>query len=82
MKIFKTILHNQMGDEWMNDCLMTYIERSVLDNIDRELIIQQLLNWNFIKDTLEDIGFPNWFVNLVWHCISSPIMRVLWSLVS
>lgn len=31
-----------MGDEWMNDCLMTYIERSVLDKIDRELIIQQL----------------------------------------
>lgn len=37
------------------------------------------LSWPFIKDTLEDIGFPGNFINLIWHCISSPKMRVLWN---
>ena len=29
MNIIKTSLHNRMGDEWMKDCLMTYIERNI-----------------------------------------------------
>jgi membrane-anchored glycerophosphoryl diester phosphodiesterase (GDPDase) len=29
MKIVKSRLCNQMGDDWMNDCLVTYIERDV-----------------------------------------------------
>lgn len=37
------------------------------------------LNWDFIKETLEDIGLPREFVNMVWHCISSSSMRVLWN---
>lgn len=28
----------------MNDCLMTYIEKNVFNNIDNELIIQQFQN--------------------------------------
>lgn len=35
------------------------------------------LSWPFIKETLVDIGFPVKFINLVWHCISSPRMRML-----
>ena len=30
-----------MGDELMNDCLVTYTERDVVDKIDDELIIQR-----------------------------------------
>lgn len=37
------------------------------------------LSWSFIKDTLEDIGLPSDFVNLVWHCITSVRMRMLWN---
>lgn len=37
------------------------------------------LNWCFIKDTLEDIGFPKKIIQLIWHCISSPSMQVLWN---
>lgn len=28
------------------------------------------LSWDFIKDILVDIGCPDNFVNLIWHCIS------------
>lgn len=37
------------------------------------------LNWNFVRDTLVDISLPPNFVNLVWHCISTSSMRVLWN---
>lgn len=37
------------------------------------------LIWEFVRDTLHDIGFPDGFVNLIWECISSPKMRVLWN---
>lgn len=34
--------------------------------------------WNFVVDTLRDIGFPYHFVNMVYWCISTPNMQVLW----
>lgn len=37
------------------------------------------LNWCFIRETLEDIGLPQNFITMVWHCISSPKMRMLWN---
>lgn len=37
------------------------------------------LNWEFIRDTLQDIGLPEGFINLTWECISSVRMRVLWN---
>lgn len=37
------------------------------------------LSWHFIKETLGDIGLPDDFVNLVWQCISTPRMRMLWN---
>lgn len=30
-----------MGDEWMNDCLVTYIEKDVADTITTEEIISR-----------------------------------------
>lgn len=29
------------------------------------------LNWNFIIDTLKEIGLPTSFIDVVYHCISS-----------
>jgi hypothetical protein len=44
MKLVKTRLRNRMGDDWLNDCLVIYVERDVLDNVDDELIIQRFQN--------------------------------------
>ena len=40
MKSIKNELRNRMGDQWMNDCLIVYIERDVACRIDNETIIQ------------------------------------------
>lgn len=37
------------------------------------------LNLNFIRDTLIEIGCPDDIVSLIWICISSISMRVLWN---
>ena len=39
MKYIKNELHNRMGDQWMNDCLIVYIEREVTYSIDNEIIM-------------------------------------------
>ena len=44
MKFIKNRLRNRMGDQWMNDCLVTYIEKDVFDSIDNELIMQRFQN--------------------------------------
>lgn len=44
MKILKTRLQNRIGDEWMKDCLVTFIERDVFSKLDNELIIQRFHN--------------------------------------
>ncbi|KAK9277969.1 hypothetical protein L1049_027526 [Liquidambar formosana] len=41
MKIIKNRLRNRMGDQWINDCLVTFIEKEVFDTIDNETIIQR-----------------------------------------
>ena len=40
MKILKTRLQSRIGDEWMNDCLKTFIEKDVFNKLDNELIIR------------------------------------------
>nr|KYP48048.1 LINE-1 reverse transcriptase isogeny [Cajanus cajan] len=37
------------------------------------------LKWNFVKDTLQDIGLPQIFVNLIWASILSPRLRMVWN---
>ncbi|XP_072094157.1 uncharacterized protein [Arachis hypogaea] len=44
MNIIKSRLRNRMGDEFLNDCLVTYIERETFDCIDNEKIIQFFQN--------------------------------------
>ena len=41
MKYINNVLPNQMGDQWMNDYLVAYIESDVFDNIDNEVIMQR-----------------------------------------
>ena len=44
MKFIKNSLRNRMGDELMNDCLVTYIEKDIFDSIDNESIIRRFQN--------------------------------------
>ena len=44
MKYIKNELHNRMGDQWMNDYLVVYIERDIVYSIDNEIIMQQFQN--------------------------------------
>jgi hypothetical protein len=41
MSIVKHRLHNRMGDKWMNDCLITYIEKDIFKTISNEEIMQR-----------------------------------------
>nr|KYP72339.1 hypothetical protein KK1_004927 [Cajanus cajan] len=37
------------------------------------------LKWSFVKDTLSDIDLPQSFIDLVWACISTLSLRMLWN---
>jgi len=41
MNIVKNRLRNRMGDQWMNDCLVTYIENDIFKTISNEKIMQR-----------------------------------------
>jgi hypothetical protein len=40
MNIVKNCLHNQMGDQWMNEYLIIYIENDIFKTISNEEIMQ------------------------------------------
>ena len=44
IKYIKNELHNRIGDQWMNDCLIVYIEKDVPYSIDNEIIMQRFQN--------------------------------------
>ena len=44
MNIIKNRLRNQIGDQWMNDCLVTYIEKDIFKTINCEEIKQRFQN--------------------------------------
>lgn len=37
----KNRLRGRIGDQWMNDCLVTYIEKKTFDTIGNEKIMQR-----------------------------------------
>ena len=52
IKYIKNELHNRMGDRWMNDCLIVYIEKDVACSIDNETIVQRFQNMKTRKRQL------------------------------
>ena len=44
MNIIKNRLRNQIGDQWMNNCLVTYIEKEIFKTIKCEKIMQRFQN--------------------------------------
>ena len=52
MKAVKTDLQNRMGDEWLNDNLVVYIEKKIFDSIDNELILNRFQNMDSRRNQL------------------------------
>ncbi|XP_031278972.1 52 kDa repressor of the inhibitor of the protein kinase-like [Pistacia vera] len=44
MKIMKTHLRNRMGDQFLNDSLIPYVEKDIFDSVDKEMVMQRFLN--------------------------------------
>ena len=44
INIIKNRLRNQIGDQWINDCLVTYIEKDIFKTIKCEEIMQRFQN--------------------------------------
>ncbi|KAJ0969666.1 hypothetical protein J5N97_022543 [Dioscorea zingiberensis] len=44
MHFVKTKLRNRIGDQWLNDSLVVYIEKEIFDNIDNEVIMRRFQN--------------------------------------
>ena len=41
MNIIKNWLYNRMGDQWINDCLVTYIDKDIFNIIEYKEIMQR-----------------------------------------
>jgi len=44
MNFVKNQMRNHMGDEFLNDCLVTYIESDIFDSVENEKILQCFQN--------------------------------------
>ncbi|KAJ9564549.1 hypothetical protein OSB04_000515 [Centaurea solstitialis] len=62
MNIVKNRLRNRMGDQWMNDCLVAYIEKDLFTEIDNEDIVDKFQKMKtrrgsgFIESSLDMIS--------------------------
>ena len=48
----KADLRNRMGDEWLNDSIVVYIEKEIFDSIDNELILNRFQNMDSRRNQL------------------------------
>ena len=53
MNIVKNRLHNRMRDQWMNDCLITYIEKDIFKTISNEKIMQRFQGMKTLRGQLK-----------------------------
>ncbi|XP_047962079.1 uncharacterized protein LOC125206908 [Salvia hispanica] len=52
MKFVKTDLHNRMGDEWLNDSLEEYNERSIFASVSNERILKHFQDMDIRRNRL------------------------------
>ena len=52
MNIVDNRLRNRMGDEWMKNSLIVYIEKDIFDCIDNETIMQNFQTMKTRRDQL------------------------------
>jgi hypothetical protein len=55
MNIIKNRLHSRMGDQWMNDCLVTYIEKNIFKIINNEKIMLRFQGMKARRGQLNEI---------------------------
>ena len=48
VKIVKTDLRNRIGDEFMNDCVVCFVEQEFLDAIPNDDVIVRFQNWMIV----------------------------------
>ena len=48
----KNELRNQIGDEWMNDNLIVYVEKDIFNSVDNESIAQRFQNMKSLREQL------------------------------
>ena len=48
VKIMKTDLRNHIGDEFMNDCVVCFVEQEFLDGIPNDDVIVRFQNWMIV----------------------------------
>ncbi|CAM8920402.1 unnamed protein product [Rhodiola kirilowii] len=58
MKIVKTDLRNKIGDDFLTNCLVCYIEKDVFKSIDNEAIMQYFQNMKTRKQGLPPLPQP------------------------
>ena len=56
MNIIKNRLRNWIGDQWMNDCLVTYIKKDIFKTIECEEIMQWFQNMKNRRGQLSKIS--------------------------
>jgi hypothetical protein len=52
MRIIKNQLRNRMGNEWLNNCLVTYIEKDIFVGIENEKIIKYFQNMSSRREQI------------------------------
>jgi len=52
MKIVKTTLRNRIGDQFLNDCLVCFVERELFDKVTNEIVIKRFQSMEKRKITL------------------------------
>ena len=52
INVMKIQLYNQIGDNWMNESLIVYVEKEILDKIENEAIMQWFQSMKFCREQL------------------------------
>ena len=56
MNIIKNWLRNRIGDQWINNCLVTYIEKDIFKTIECKEIMQRFQNMKNRQGQLSKIS--------------------------
>ena len=56
MNIIKNRLRNRIGDQWINDCLVTYTKKDIFKTIECKEIMQRFQNMKNRREQLSKIS--------------------------
>ena len=56
MNIIKNRLRNRIGDQWINNCLVTYTEKDIFKTIECKEIMQRFQNMKNRREQLSKIS--------------------------